>query len=114
MSDLRTLDLIPMRTIDEVAARLLATAPAGSEVILFGSYARGDADPGSDVDFLVVGPVVGDARVESVRLRESVRGMGVAMDIVVVSRARFEHWRTFSSTLIAEAAREGKVYRNVG
>jgi predicted nucleotidyltransferase len=114
MSDLKTLEMIPMETIDRVAARLLAAAPAGSEVILFGSYARGDADPRSDVDFMVVEPQVADGRMESVRLREGVRGMGVAMDIVVVSRERFDRWKTFASTVIAQAAREGKVYRHAG
>jgi predicted nucleotidyltransferase len=109
-----TLDMIPMETIDRVAARLLSAAPAGSEVILFGSYARGEADPRSDVDFMVVEPLVGDGRRESVRLRQAVRGMGVAMDIVVVSRKRFERWKAFPSTVIAEAAREGKVYRHAG
>jgi uncharacterized protein len=114
MADWQSLAIIPMQTIDRVAARLLAAAPQGSEVILFGSYARGQADPRSDVDFMVVEPRVADARLESVRLRQAVRGMGVAMDIVVVSRDRFDRWKGFPSTVIAEAAREGKVYRHAG
>jgi predicted nucleotidyltransferase len=114
MLDEQSLAMIPMETIDRVAARLLEAAPAGSDVILFGSYARGDADPRSDVDFMVVEPRVTDGRGESVRLREAVRGMGVAMDIVVVSRERFTRWKSFASTVIAEAAREGKVYRHAG
>jgi predicted nucleotidyltransferase len=35
-------------TIEEAANRLLRAAPAGSEVILFGSYARGDAREDED------------------------------------------------------------------
>jgi predicted nucleotidyltransferase len=43
------------------AARRLASAAPGAQVILFGSYARGDAKRGSDLDFLVVEPKVEDA-----------------------------------------------------
>jgi predicted nucleotidyltransferase len=114
MSNVQALTMIPMETIDHVAARLLEAAPEGSEVILFGSYARGEADPRSDVDFMVIEPHLADGRLESVRLRQAVRGMGVAMDIVVVSRERFDRWKMFPSTVIAQAAKEGKVYRHAG
>ena len=64
----------------------------------------------SDVDFMVVEPVVTDARCESVRLRRALNPIQAAIDVLVVSRERFERWKTFPSTVIAEAAREGKVY----
>ena len=103
--------LIPQETIDQAARLLLDAAPAGSEVILFGSYARGDANADSDLDFMVVEPDVTDARAESVRLRRAAAGVRAPMDVLVVSRQRFERWRTFVSTAAAEAHREGKVYR---
>ncbi|MBF0155154.1 MAG: nucleotidyltransferase domain-containing protein, partial [Magnetococcales bacterium] len=37
-----------------IAGRLLSEAAGESRVILFGSYARGDAGEGSDLDFLVI------------------------------------------------------------
>ena len=39
-------------TIEKAVELLLDAAPAGSKVILFGSHARGDARPDSDLDFL--------------------------------------------------------------
>ena len=39
--------------IKKVATRL-GTATNANQVILFGSYARGDAKPDSDVDFLII------------------------------------------------------------
>ena len=46
--------MIEARTIEQAIEVLLDAAPRGSEVILFGSYARGDAVADSDVDFLVI------------------------------------------------------------
>jgi predicted nucleotidyltransferase len=44
--------------IQEAGRRLLAAAPAGSRVILFGSHARGETHKHSDLDFLVIEPEV--------------------------------------------------------
>jgi predicted nucleotidyltransferase len=97
--------------VDQTARALLNATPEGSEVILFGSYARGNAGPYSDADFLVVEPTVSDAWRESVRLRRHVAKVPLAMDIIVVSRERFEAERNSVNGLLAEAAR-GKVYRH--
>jgi predicted nucleotidyltransferase len=51
--------------IDEFGRRILAAAP-GARVILFGSYARGDARTHSDLDLLVVERDVLDAAREEV------------------------------------------------
>ncbi len=97
--------------IDRAARKLLEAAPQGSEVILFGSHARGDAGYYSDVDFLIVEPHVSDAWRESVRLRRQVAEFPLAMDVIVVSRARFEAERSHRNGLVAEASR-GKIYRH--
>ena len=92
---------------------LLRAAPAGSKVILFGSYARGQADPESDLDFVVVEPVVKDVFGEMVRLREVLRPLRIAVDVLVVSAKTFEEWRDTPNTVIYEAAREGKAYERL-
>ena len=38
------------------AARMLQAAAPEAQVLLFGSYARGEAGPDSDLDFLVIEP----------------------------------------------------------
>jgi len=107
---LRVLD---RETIDEAARRLLEAAPDGSRVILFGSYARGEADPRSDLDFLVVEPQVKDPYSEMVRLREAMRPLDLFADVLVVSDEGFDKWRDSPSTVIYDVAREGKVYERV-
>ncbi len=94
--------------IDEAARRLHRAAPE-SEVILFGSHARGDADEHSDLDFLVIEPEVGSWGEESVRLRRELRGLRVAADVIVVSRAYAEKWRDTHGDVVHAALTEGRV-----
>jgi predicted nucleotidyltransferase len=105
--------MVDEKTVKEAVDRLLRAAP-GSKVILFGSYARGQASEGSDLDFLVVEPEVRDAAAEMVRLRQVLRDVPVAVDVLVVSRERFEYWRDTPNTVISRAAREGTAYEPVG
>ena len=102
--------LISQETIDAAAELLLEAAPAGSEVILFGSYARGDACADSDLDFMVVEPEVKGKRAESVRLRKALGSIRASIDVLVVSRQLFESWKQLPSNVIYWAAREGRVY----
>lgn len=104
--------MIDERTIEQAAKMLLEAAP-GSRVILFGSHARGRAEPDSDLDFLVVEPRVRDRQAEMVRLRKILRPLGIPVDVAVVSAKVFDEWRDTPNTLIYEAARDGRVYEPV-
>ena len=80
-------------------------------IYLFGSAARGEAGPDSDLDFCVVVP--DDAPAELLRdggIYSVLRGMGVPKDIVPWRRSDFEaraaHVRT---SLPATIVREGKL-----
>jgi predicted nucleotidyltransferase len=94
----------------ERAAKTLAGA-AGSpvRVILFGSHARGDANAGSDLDFLVIEPEVPDRHAEMVRLRSALRGMRRPIDVLVYSESQVEEWRDAPGTALHAALNEGRV-----
>ncbi len=82
-------------------------------IILFGSYATGQARPDSDVDLLIVqaapfGPQR-DRRKEMTRLWRALDRFIVAKDILVYSRDEVEQWRNSRNHIIARALREGKV-----
>ncbi|HUT53411.1 MAG TPA: nucleotidyltransferase domain-containing protein [bacterium] len=100
--------MITEETIREAVERLKAAAP-GAKIILFGSHARGDARQGSDLDILVVEPVVTARRQEMVRLSDVLRPLRVPVDIIVASRKSFEEWADVPGTIINRAAREGRV-----
>lgn len=101
-------DVIDDATILEAGRRLSEAAP-GARVLLFGSHARGDAGPRSDLDFLVVEPEVENTAVESVRLRRALRGMPIFADVVVVRERDVADWRDVRGSLIHAALADGRV-----
>jgi len=95
--------------IEEIGARLARAAPSNSRVVLFGSYARGQADEGSDYDILVIEPEVADAAQESVRLRAELGDLLVPIDVVVIDRERARRRASVRGTMVERALREGRV-----
>ncbi len=93
--------------IVEVALRIRATAP-DAQVALFGSHARGEAGPDSDLDLLVVEPSVDDPARESVRLRRTLRGLGLFADVIVVSEDEAKRWGQAHGSVIHVALSEGR------
>lgn len=102
-----------METIcDETVAeltRLLVDAARPKRLILFGSYARGEAQNDSDIDIMVVEERPADRLKEMVRLNRILRGLDAAVDLLVVSEETFNHWRDTPGNVYFEAASEGKV-----
>jgi predicted nucleotidyltransferase len=94
--------------IAEAGRRLLAAAPAGTRVILFGSHARGEAGKHSDLDFLVIEPSVESWGHESARLRRELNDLEVWADIIVVSQESVREWRDVYGHVIHSALSEGR------
>jgi len=78
-------------------------------VILFGSAASGSMTADSDLDLLVVEPEVSDTRRESVRLRTALAGTPFPLDVIVMSRERFEETRDVVGGIAYPAHKYGKV-----
>lgn len=97
------------------AIRLLAEHSVVQRVILFGSYARGTAREDSDLDFLVIETGLVSRRAEMVRLRASLRPLGVPVDVMVADAEQFEAWKNQPGTALFEAAQHGQVvYERAG
>jgi len=94
--------------LDEIVARILAVSQP-EQIILFGSYARGDARPDSDVDLLVLEAGVTKPRQESVRLRRALRGLRVPIDVIVATPEQANRYRNAIGLIYAPALKEGKV-----
>jgi predicted nucleotidyltransferase len=95
--------------MEQVVRRVLRVMPEARTVLLFGSRARGDARPDSDVDLVVVTPTVPASGPRSVALQLALRGLGVGFDVIVLTP---DEWRQAShqpGTVSAEAAREGRI-----
>lgn len=100
--------MIDEATIAEAGRRISAAAPE-ARVILFGSHARDQATPGSDLDLLVIEPEVENAAIESVRLHRTLRGLGVPADVVVVDEHQARRRSKVAGTMVERALREGRV-----
>lgn len=77
-------------------------------VYLFGSFARGDAGPDSDLDIAVIVPDATESRYRrSVSARAFVGDVRVPKDLVVLTRGEWEAERPVVSSLASTIAREG-------
>lgn len=91
------------------AARVAAAATRPATVIVFGSYARGDASAASDLDLLVIEPELPDKADEYLRLKAAVGRLGVGVDLLLYARPDFERRSQVPGTLPYWAKKEGKV-----
>lgn len=91
------------------AIRRLVAVSSPARVIVFGSVANGAATADSDLDLLVLFDEVGDARRESVRLRAALGDLGMPVDVVVMSTARFEETKQVIGGIAFPAHKYGRV-----
>lgn len=101
--------MLAEQTILEAARRAVAAAESPLQVFVFGSYARGDADAGSDLDLLVVEREVQDKAAEYLKLHRAVGPVGVGVDVLVFSRDEFERRSQVPGTVPYWAKKEGKL-----
>lgn len=90
-----------------VADRIVERCDA-SRIVLYGSVARGDDGPDSDIDLLVVMPIVGRRHDTSVRVLNELRDLPVPVDITVVDPAHLDEEASVPGVVRA-AIREGRV-----
>jgi predicted nucleotidyltransferase len=101
-------------TVSEVVKRLVEHYNP-ERIYLFGSSARGDARPDSDLDFLVVLP--DDAPRESLfdgSVYERLWNIPLAVDVVPLRRRTFEERSHWLMSLPAIALREGTLEYEAG
>lgn len=92
----------------EIVRRILGeTEP--NRIILFGSAAVGKVTRESDIDLLIIEPSPFNTREISVRLREALRGMGHAFDVIVMESDRFEESKEVIGGIAYPANKYGRV-----
>lgn len=100
---------ITPQKVDAAIERILQLSRP-RKLVIFGSYIRGEIRSDSDVDILVVtGDEIENARKESVRIRRSLRGISMPMDILVVQESRLRELAEAPGMIYREALRNGRV-----
>jgi predicted nucleotidyltransferase len=94
--------------LDEISRRIQETTMP-EQIILFGSYARGEAGPDSDLDLLVVVQGVSHPRQESTRIRRALRGLLVPIDVIVATPEHLETYRNSPGLIYGPALAEGRI-----
>ena len=98
---------ITPETLDEVVRRIL-TAGSPLRIVLFGSQARGEAGPGSDLDVLIVEDSTLPRYKRASRYLRALVGVFPAKDVVVWTPEEIEAWSGVPNAFVTTALREGK------
>ena len=103
---------ITEQMLNEMTVTILRAVDA-EQIYLFGSRARGDATPDSDIDLLIVekepfGPEH-SRWTEIAKIRNALLPLPTATDLLVYSVDEVEKWRGSINHIIARCMREGRL-----
>ncbi len=101
-------ELEQQHLLDEIVRRIVAVAQP-DRIILFGSAARGEMGPDSDLDLLVVKAGVPHRRRLAQAIHRHLFGVGVPVDIIVVTPEDIQAFQDKVGTIIGPALKEGKL-----
>ena len=105
---------VPEDVLDAIVRRIVEVARP-KRIILFGSAARGKTGAHSDVDLLVVVPDGVPRRKTAQAIYQSLAGLGVGKDVVVVTESDVVQHGDNPTLVLYPALREGKeLYRAAG
>ncbi|MDY7079441.1 MAG: nucleotidyltransferase domain-containing protein [Chloroflexota bacterium] len=98
---------VKQQVLDKIIQRIVAVAQP-EKIIVFGSAARGEMGPNSDIDLLVVKSGVHRRRLAQ-EIYMNLIGVGQAVDVVVVTPEDIERYKDSFALVIEPALREGRV-----
>ena len=94
--------------IDKMVRRIVKKFKP-EKIILFGSYARGTPTRDSDVDLLIIMPVLGSKREKRIEIGVALHDIRIPKDIIVATPDEVERRKNLVGTIIRPALEEGKV-----
>ena len=105
----RTTAIVALPLLDQIVGRLV-DALGPQQIYLFGSRARGDNQPDSDYDFMVIVPRSDlPAHRRAQLAHRALAGIRVAADILVWTRPEFDRFLPVPGSLAATILREGRL-----
>lgn len=98
---------VRQEVLDEIIRRIVEVAQP-EKIVLFGSAARGEMGPNSDLDLLVVKSGAHRRRLAQ-DIYMNLFGVGQAVDVIVVTPQDIERYGDAIGLIIEPALREGRV-----
>ncbi len=98
-------------TVDEaisIVVERIVPLFSPEKIILFGSQARGDAKPDSDLDFLIVLAKCEDRKAATIAMMRTVADLPIGTDIVVTTPQQLETRGRLKSTVLYSAMKDGR------
>ena len=99
---------IDEKTLGEIVRRLVEAVDP-DRIVLFGSRARGDARPDSDLDLLIVKDSDELRHRRAIPAYGALTGLGIPTDIIWRTPAEIADWSQVPNHVTTRAIREGKV-----
>lgn len=100
--------LIDEARLKEIVSRLVEAVDP-DRIIMFGSRARGDANPDSDLDLLIVKDSDEPRHRRAIPAYSALTGLGIPTDIIWRTAAEIGEWSGVPNHVTTRAIREGRV-----
>jgi uncharacterized protein len=107
-----TYSMLSHTTLLDIIRKIIEVAKP-RKIILFGSYARGEAGEDSDLDLLIVEEKISHKGKEAIKIRNAIGGVGLGVDILVCAEDELQDWAHIPGSTIYWALREGQVIYEV-
>ena len=100
---------VTMSDVEDIVRRIVGGRTEPDHDILFGSAARGEMGPHSDLEFLIIKSGAHRRRL-SVEIRHSLYGIAASLDIVVATPEDIKRYKDSFALVYKPGLREGTVF----
>lgn len=98
--------------LDDIVAQVRSVTEP-ERIVLFGSWARGEAGPDSDLDVLVVAPFEGARHLTGIALLRALADLPIPKDVILLRPEEWERKRNVPGSIAWPASQEGvSLYEN--
>ena len=96
------------KILNEIIQRITANINP-EKIILFGSYARDEANIDSDIDLLVIKSGVTQRRKATQELYRNLHGIKASVDIILETPERLEKYKDMPGMIYKSALKQGQI-----
>jgi len=100
--------VLDQTVLSKIVSRIVTTC-SPEKVLIFGSRARGDAGPQSDLDLLVIAESSRPRYQRAAPIYRAIADIPMEVDVLVYTPAEVEDWSGVRQAFVTTAVREGRV-----